>query len=170
MCTFNSTVKWGQHCSVVAMRRPSKYRKGPAHHWDSVPLPTRWHSLVRSWSQGWWKECRTSQVEGGKCFKVESSKESMKARCWKTRNMHCDFSAGASFLKKLSFYLFIWLCWVLVATPKLSVVTWGWNLGPLHWEFRVLATGPLGKSPGVFFDSKSRAPARIIRLNSVFGR
>ena len=108
MCTFNSTVKWGQHCSVVAKRRPSKYRKGPAHHWDSVPLPTRWHSLVRSWSQGWWKGCRTSQVEGGKCFKVESGKESMKARCWKTRNMHCDFSAGASFLKKI-IILFIYL-------------------------------------------------------------
>ena len=22
----------------------------------------------------------------------------------------------------------------------------GWNLGPLHWEHRVLATGPPGKS------------------------
>ena len=46
------------------------------------------------------------------------------------------------------FKKFIWLhylsysMWGLVPRPEL-------NLGPLHWEHGVLATGPLGKSPQI---------------------
>ena len=54
------------------------------------------------------------------------------------------------------FYLFIWLYQILVAALRSSVATRElscgmWNLVPwsnldaLHWECRVLATGPLGK-------------------------
>ena len=42
--------------------------------WTLSPLPTGWQPLIRSWSQGWWKGCRISQVEEGKCSKVESGK------------------------------------------------------------------------------------------------
>ena len=45
------------------------------------------------------------------------------------------------------FYLFIWLCWVLVVTCDLSVAGCEIfphqrrNLSPLRWEWRILATG-----------------------------
>ena len=42
--------------------------------WTLPPLPTGWQPLIRSWSQGLWKGCRISQVEEGKCSKVESGK------------------------------------------------------------------------------------------------
>ena len=54
-------------------------------------------------------------------------------------------------------YLFIWLCWVLVSgifwCGMWDLVPWqGIEPGSLHWEHRVLATGPRG-SPGSFFSS-----------------
>ena len=46
------------------------------------------------------------------------------------------------------FLVFIWLCWVLVAAHELLAVACeikfpdqGLNLGPLHWEHRLLANG-----------------------------
>ena len=46
------------------------------------------------------------------------------------------------------FLVFIWLCWVLVAARELLAVACeikfpdqGLNLGPLHWEHRILANG-----------------------------
>ena len=58
------------------------------------------------------------------------------------------------FIKKKTQYLFIWLCWVLVAAcgifsfniRDLVPPKKGSNLGPLHWELGVLATEPPGKS------------------------
>ena len=51
------------------------------------------------------------------------------------------------------YFLYIWLPLVLVAACKLLVVACGilfpdqgWNPGHLHWELRVLTTGPPGKS------------------------
>ena len=44
------------------------------------------------------------------------------------------------------FYLFIWLHQVLVAAYGIWFPDQGLNLGPLHWEPGVLATGPPGKS------------------------
>ena len=44
-------------------------------------------------------------------------------------------------------YLFIWLCWALVVAYGNQFPDQESNPGPLHWELRVLATGPLGKSP-----------------------
>ena len=57
----------------------------------------------------------------------------------------------------LKYYLFIWLHQVLVAACRLLLVgssfpegasfpDQGSNLGPLHWELLVLATGPAGTS------------------------
>ena len=40
-------------------------------------------------------------------------------------------------------YLFIWLRWVFVACG-IQFPDQGLNLGPLHWELGVLATGPQG--------------------------
>ena len=48
-------------------------------------------------------------------------------------------------LKKI--FLLIWLCWVLAAACGIQFFDQGSNPGPLHWELRVLATGPPGKSP-----------------------
>ena len=50
-------------------------------------------------------------------------------------------------------YLFIWPCWVLLEVSLavacgISSPDQGTNPGPLYWEFRVLATGPPGKSLG----------------------
>ena len=57
------------------------------------------------------------------------------------------------FLKCLFIYLF-WLHWVLVVACRLSCsmhvgcnsLTRDWTQGPLHWECRVLPTGPPGRS------------------------
>ena len=66
--------------------------------------------------------------------------------------LHCLIvkDTVAAFLKK---DLFIWVCWVLAAAGELLNVACGIqfpdqgsNPGPLHWECRVLATGPLEKS------------------------
>ena len=46
----------------------------------------------------------------------------------------------------LNSILFIWLCWVLVVACGVELADQGWNLSPVHWECRVLATGPPGKS------------------------
>ena len=37
-------------------------------------------------------------------------------------------------------------CGLLVVACEIQFPDQGSNLGPLHWEFRVLATGPPGKS------------------------
>ena len=39
-----------------------------------------------------------------------------------------------------------WACKLLVAACGIYLPDWGSNLGPLHWEHEVLATGPPGKS------------------------
>ena len=51
--------------------------------------------------------------------------------------------------------LFIWLCWVLVVARGIQFPVQGSNLGPLHWEHRILVTGPTGKSPFAYFFFKS---------------
>ena len=70
----------------------------------------------------------------------------------------CLVSSSPSLKKNI--YLFIWLRWVLVATCRIFscsmrtlscsmwdlIPCWGIELGPLHWEHGVLATGPPGKS------------------------
>ena len=40
-------------------------------------------------------------------------------------------------------YLFTWLCWILDAACRIYFPDKGLNLDPLHWEYRVLATGQL---------------------------
>ena len=57
------------------------------------------------------------------------------------------------FLKKNFIYLFIWLLWVMahrifnLHCGMWDLVPWpGIKPGPLHWELRVLAAGPPGKS------------------------
>ena len=39
-----------------------------------------------------------------------------------------------------------WLQWVLIAACGIWFLEQGSNLGPMHWEFGVLAIGPSGKS------------------------
>ena len=51
-----------------------------------------------------------------------------------------------SFFFKHFFCLFIWLCEILVAAWGIQFPDQGLNPGPLHWEHRVLATGPPEKS------------------------
>ena len=46
------------------------------------------------------------------------------------------------FFKKKK-YLFTWLCWILDAACRIYFPDKGLNLDPLHWEYRVLATGQL---------------------------
>ena len=55
------------------------------------------------------------------------------------------------FLKE---YLFIWLCEVLVEACGISFLGQGSNLGPLHWECGVSATGPPGKSQSDSFSAE----------------
>ena len=49
-------------------------------------------------------------------------------------------------LLRFIFSLFIWLHWVLSCSMQDLVPDQESNPGPLHWELRVLATGPPGKS------------------------
>ena len=48
-------------------------------------------------------------------------------------------------------YVFIRLHWVLVAARGIYLPDQGSNLAPLDWEYRVIATGPPGKSQLWFF-------------------
>ena len=48
-------------------------------------------------------------------------------------------------------YLFIWLSWVVVVAGGIQFPKQGLNLGPLHWEHRVSATGPRREVPHVTF-------------------
>ena len=45
-----------------------------------------------------------------------------------------------------TYYLFIWLCQILVAACGIQFPYQGLNPGPLYWEHGVLATGPPGNS------------------------
>ena len=49
------------------------------------------------------------------------------------------------FFFNIYFCLFIWLRQVLAVACGIQFLNLGWNPGALHWELRVLATGPLGK-------------------------
>ena len=51
-------------------------------------------------------------------------------------------------------YLFICLCWVSIAACGIWFPDQGLNGGPLHWEQRVLVTGPPGKSWDLDFRPK----------------
>ena len=53
---------------------------------------------------------------------------------------------GSLYFFNIYFHLFIWLCWALVAAHRIQFSVQGLNLGPLHWELRVLSIGPPGKS------------------------
>ena len=57
-------------------------------------------------------------------------------------------SSAISFLK----CLFIWLCQLLVVACRIQFPDWGSNLGPLHWEYGVLATAPQGSPFCYIFD------------------
>ena len=74
------------------------------------------------------------------------------------------------------FKLFIWLCWILVMACDLLVVACeiqfpdqGLNLGPLHQECRVPATGPPAKSLCIFccclFGSRSSFLRECKKIN-----
>ena len=59
-------------------------------------------------------------------------------------------------LSLIFFFFFLWLCWIFIVLQGLSspvacgtLVPWpGIKPSPLHWEYRVLATEPPGKSQG----------------------
>ena len=49
----------------------------------------------------------------------------------------------------LIFIYFLWLCQVPVAARGIRFPEQGLDLGPLHWEHGILATGPPGKSQAI---------------------
>ena len=55
---------------------------------------------------------------------------------------------GEDFFFNMYFYLFIQLCQVLAVACEIQFLNLGWNPGLLHWELRVLATGPSLKAQG----------------------
>ena len=60
-----------------------------------------------------------------------------------------------SALSFLSFYLIIWLYWVLVVACAIKFPDQSSNPGPLHWERGVLAIGPPGSPCPVFSHTPS---------------
>lgn len=52
-------------------------------------------------------------------------------------------------MKRMTFFS-IWLHQVLIAVCGISFSDQGWNLGPLHWELKGLATGPPGNLRNAF--------------------
>ena len=75
-----------------------------------------------------------------------------------TRTFRRNQACKTFFFLNIYFYLFLWLCWVLVVACKIfSCGMWTlscgmWDLVPWpgnetgHWGCRVLATGPPGRS------------------------
>ena len=55
---------------------------------------------------------------------------------------------------KKKIYFFIWLFQALVAAGGILFPEQQLNPGPLHWELRVLAMGPPGKSLFLYFLSQ----------------
>ena len=64
-------------------------------------------------------------------------------------------------------FLSIWLCWVLATVCRIfscgmrtelqDLVPYQWsNLGSLHWELKLLATGPLGSSSYGYLETSLR--------------
>ena len=72
---------------------------------------------------------------------LEDSITSFSSGCW---HFHIYPAYLLAFFYSFCFniYLFIWLCQVLVAACGILFPDQGLNLGPLHWEHGVLATGP----------------------------
>ena len=61
--------------------------------------------------------------------------------------LEMDGSSSFFFLKDSIFFnSFIWLHQVLITAYGILFPDQGSNLGPLHWELRVLTTGPAEKS------------------------
>ena len=54
-------------------------------------------------------------------------------------------------------YLFIWLHQVFLAAYGIQFPDQALNLGLLHWEHRVLATGPSGKSLNFVLEKKKNS-------------
>ena len=52
--------------------------------------------------------------------------------------------------------------WVAVSFSRGIFPTQGLNLGPLNWEYGVLATGWPGKSPLLYFSTKQLSPSNIL--------
>ena len=64
------------------------------------------------------------------------------------------FFCTRSRLQHAGSLIFIAACGSLNYTFGVKFPDRGLNLGPLHWEYGVLATGPLGKTLGCFFSNK----------------
>ena len=64
------------------------------------------------------------------------------------------FCCTRSRLQHAGSLIFIAACGSLNYTFGVKFPDRGLNLGPLHWEYGVLATGPLGKTLSCFFSNK----------------
>ena len=63
----------------------------------------------------------------------------------------CERTGQDSATKQQQHFLFIWLCWILVAAGGIYFPYQGWNSGLLHWECGVLAPEPPGKVSSVSY-------------------
>ena len=92
--------------------------------------------------RGWRHEGREVTGEhGGR--PVQSGPQGKRTRA--AGGLCAEECCGLTWVFVLNSILFIWLCWVLVEAWGVELADQGWNSGPLHWERRVLATGPPGK-------------------------
>ena len=58
---------------------------------------------------------------------------------------------GSLYFFNICFHLFIWFCWALVAAHGIQFSVQGLNLGPLHWELRVLSIDHQGSPRSLYF-------------------
>ena len=117
---------------------------------DSLKKGMAIHSSILSWRIPWTQEACELQ-----------SMRSQRVICDWATNTHTQtyiiyflslliISFLFFFLSLKHFYLFIWLCQVLVTACRITFPDQGLNPGSLHWKCRVLATGPPGKSQNLY--------------------
>ena len=100
------------------------------------------------------KEIKLVNPKGNqfRVFILRCQKEYSDIEGAQTSSLGCTVSSLVCWSGQDFFFLiFIWLRWVLVVAC--GIYNQGWNPGPLHWECRVLAGGPPGKSPGLSHSS-----------------
>ena len=74
--------------------------------------------------------------------------QSIGSQSWTKMTQHaCMHALGLSCSMQ---NLLVAACRFLVAACGIQFHNWGWNLGPLNWEHRVLSTGPPEKSHKLF--------------------
>ena len=154
MATHSSILAWRTPMERISWGLPSMRSQWVRHNWVTTHSTHIWIVIIMFFSCSLAKSLYSLvwlQMEQHKTKKLEANE-------WFSEEH--SIPVNICDLKK---NIFIWLRWVLAIILKIFDLCYGmrnlltetygilfpdqgWNLGPLHWDCGVLATGPPGKS------------------------